>query len=209
MADETTPSTGMNRRDLMKRGAVVGTAVWAVPVVDSLMSPAHAQGSPADLGSCGRFTGGGQVDDNLATAVSGDDVDLGFTLHCNVLATPPHPQNLNIHFTNIITGDREHFKLETLSRADCTNLPTTSPDAPFRTFHGVGTGSVGNGPSARTADIEFIFTDNNEPSASPPPDQVNLLRITDSSGVILLLEGYNLDRGNFQAHQATGTRSCP
>lgn len=43
------PNLGVSRRDLLKRGAVVGAVVWAAPVVQSLSSPAFAQaagGSP-------------------------------------------------------------------------------------------------------------------------------------------------------------------
>jgi hypothetical protein len=50
MDDETTE--GLGRRDLLKRGAIVGGAVlWTTPVVQSLASPAFAAGSPA-AGSC-------------------------------------------------------------------------------------------------------------------------------------------------------------
>lgn len=42
------PSGGLNRRDVLKRGAAVGGAlVWTVPVVQSLASPAFAAGSSA------------------------------------------------------------------------------------------------------------------------------------------------------------------
>jgi hypothetical protein len=41
---------GVSRRDLMKRGAIVGgTLVWATPVVQSLTTPAFA-GTPAEPG---------------------------------------------------------------------------------------------------------------------------------------------------------------
>lgn len=35
---------GISRRSLLKRGAVVGGTVWAVPVIQSLSAPAFAQG---------------------------------------------------------------------------------------------------------------------------------------------------------------------
>jgi len=43
---------GFSRRDLIKRGAVVGTVVWAAPVIDSFVSSASAAGS----GVCGAVT---------------------------------------------------------------------------------------------------------------------------------------------------------
>jgi len=44
---------GLSRRDLIKRGAVVGGVVWAAPVVQSLTSPAFA-GTPGG-GECENF----------------------------------------------------------------------------------------------------------------------------------------------------------
>jgi hypothetical protein len=42
--DESTPQTGLSRRDLLRRGAVVGgTLVWAVPAMEVLsLTSAHA-----------------------------------------------------------------------------------------------------------------------------------------------------------------------
>lgn len=46
MAELENESAGMDRRTLIKRGAVVGgTLVWATPVVQSLAKPAFAAGS--------------------------------------------------------------------------------------------------------------------------------------------------------------------
>ena len=36
----------ITRREVLKRGAVVGGALWAAPTVQSLTNAAHAQGSP-------------------------------------------------------------------------------------------------------------------------------------------------------------------
>lgn len=38
--------SGIPRRTLIKRGAIVGGLVWATPVVQSLRIPAHAQEAP-------------------------------------------------------------------------------------------------------------------------------------------------------------------
>jgi hypothetical protein len=49
---DTGPERGMNRRDLIRRGAIVGgAAVWATPVMQSLSAPAFAQASPRP-GAC-------------------------------------------------------------------------------------------------------------------------------------------------------------
>ena len=45
--DEEVPrESGIPRRTLIKRGAIVGGLVWATPVVQSLRTPAHAQEAP-------------------------------------------------------------------------------------------------------------------------------------------------------------------
>lgn len=41
---EARPQTGITRRDLLRRGALVGgTLIWATPVLQSLTPPAYAQ----------------------------------------------------------------------------------------------------------------------------------------------------------------------
>lgn len=55
MNEETPQGQGMSRRDLMKRGAVVGgTLMWTAPAVQMLSRPAFAQapGSPGGQGDC-------------------------------------------------------------------------------------------------------------------------------------------------------------
>ena len=47
MTDETPNSGGISRRDVLRRGAIVGGVVWSVPIVQSLASPAFAAGSEA------------------------------------------------------------------------------------------------------------------------------------------------------------------
>jgi hypothetical protein len=45
-SDEIDQVEGITRRDLLKRGARIGGAVWAIPVVQALnMAPAQASGS--------------------------------------------------------------------------------------------------------------------------------------------------------------------
>ena len=46
-------SLSISRRDLIRRGAVVGgTLLWAAPVVQTLTPAAHAQVSPGPCGCC-------------------------------------------------------------------------------------------------------------------------------------------------------------
>jgi hypothetical protein len=47
------PGDGMNRRDVLKRGALVGGAlVWTVPAVQTLAAPAFAAGSDVNEKLC-------------------------------------------------------------------------------------------------------------------------------------------------------------
>jgi hypothetical protein len=49
--EEGRRESGIPRRTLIKRGAIVGGLVWATPVVQSLRIPANAQGVPGTEGS--------------------------------------------------------------------------------------------------------------------------------------------------------------
>jgi hypothetical protein len=46
MTDDTTGTSGLSRRDLIKRGAIMGGVVWAAPAVTSMASPAFASSPP-------------------------------------------------------------------------------------------------------------------------------------------------------------------
>ena len=46
MTDDTTGNSGLSRRDLIKRGAIMGGVVWAAPAVTSMASPAFASSPP-------------------------------------------------------------------------------------------------------------------------------------------------------------------
>ncbi|MEX2555266.1 MAG: hypothetical protein WEB06_06515 [Actinomycetota bacterium] len=47
MAEELEPNPKISRRTAIRRGAVIGAGVWAVPTISSMRLPAHAQvGSP-------------------------------------------------------------------------------------------------------------------------------------------------------------------
>jgi hypothetical protein len=53
---------GMSRRDLIRRGAVVGTLVWAVPVISSVNQKAFAESAP------GSHTASGDIHYTVPTA---------------------------------------------------------------------------------------------------------------------------------------------
>lgn len=43
---EGAPGSELNRREALKRAAIIGGAVWSVPVLQSIAAPSFAQGSP-------------------------------------------------------------------------------------------------------------------------------------------------------------------
>lgn len=73
--------SGISRRELLRRGAIVGgTMVWAVPVLQSLTPPAFAQGSPRPCGCCYCWNGDKQNPTPGPGSPSGDLVtDNGCT----------------------------------------------------------------------------------------------------------------------------------
>jgi hypothetical protein len=55
MSDSFETPVGVDRRDFIKRGAIVGGMVWAAPLVQSLGSPAFAQGGTNGDETCTTF----------------------------------------------------------------------------------------------------------------------------------------------------------
>ena len=210
MADDA-PTTirvrRLSRRDLMRRSAIIGgggvAAAWATPMLESLAQTGTA-GSP--VGDCGRMTGGGKFEfDNISTTGDGGG---GFTLHCNLAAQPPHPQNLVVTFKDANNKENQ-FKLTDLDYALCTDDPDIDqgPNADFDTFNGRGRGTlrIGNGPARTGYRIEFTFIDGGEPGKQTDSGAVQIYGPGD---VLVRSASGFVDRGNLQAHYATGTRSC-
>lgn len=88
---------GISRRDLIKRGAVVGgTLVWATPVVQRLTPPAFAAGTTCDCFFCAETSFGtlkcvpnDPNDCNCVCECADPSVDFGCTKSdpCNVSVT--------------------------------------------------------------------------------------------------------------------------
>jgi hypothetical protein len=67
--------SGVSRRELLRRGAIVGgTLVWATPVLQSLAPPAFAQATPRPCGCCYCWNGDKQNPTPAPGAPSGDAV---------------------------------------------------------------------------------------------------------------------------------------
>ena len=138
----------------------------------------------------GRMTGGGSI------ICSGPAyrVTFGYELHCQREGTPiSGPNNLEVNFS---TG--EHFHLTSLTSAVCSGPDTGSPDAPFTTMIGSGTGTLNGSP----ATIDFKLVDNAEPGVG-----VDYARFTIRQGSTTVLQcGNKLEGGNNQAHRTTGNK---
>lgn len=74
---------GLSRRELIKRGAVVGGVVWAAPVIDSFTSRAVAGSFPVGAFPCSYATIIFSVNGGPAVAVKLNDPTVG----CNLLNT--------------------------------------------------------------------------------------------------------------------------
>lgn len=144
MHDEVSPSLGISRRDVLKRGAVVGgTLVWAAPAVQTISRAALAQdgtGTPQPNGGAISYVamvlncaGGlfkvkyetGDGDPNDAT-VGGGWVDPGETPQCPEpddwdTATPADGGDLNI----VVSGTKANLCFD-LSATGCTVLDGTA-----------------------------------------------------------------------------------
>lgn len=143
----------------------------------------------------GRMTGGGSI------ACNGLRVTHGFELHCKREGVPvAEPNNLEINF------DGNSFHLLALDTAICTNNPNIDeapPIAGFDTLRGTGTGVFNpKGPEEpKIVEIAFTLTDAGEPGAFDTATyQIG------KDGSILTCGPKVLNRGNHQAHRATGTK---
>ena len=156
-------------------------------------NPNHQQCQP-------RMTGGGT---GTATIPAGGvDVHHGFELRCDV-NNPPNRLEVN-------WGPGEMFHLETLTSVMCLDDPNTAappPGANWDTYYGTGTGRLKGG---EIGTAEWCFQDGGEPGGGGV--DTFTLKITDSSGNVVLFFVYSDNQGNEQAHGFTATPSpgtCP
>lgn len=130
----------------------------------------------------GRMTGGGSIISN------GIRVTHGLELNCDSTQVP---ESLEINWDS-----GNHFHLEQLTSAFCSNDPTIDagyPNSQFNTYEGSGTGSF-NGVEGAT--ISFKLTDAGEPGVN----DFAAYTIKDASGNVILTASGVLDKGNHQAH---------
>jgi hypothetical protein len=136
----------------------------------------------SDCEEGGRLTGGGS-----AFTSEGERVTHGFELHCD---EEVGPNNLEVNWGG------NHFHLEILTSATCSDDPSIEPPppaAPFDTYVGEGTGRCNGVPGAT---ITFTFTDAGEPGT----EDTATIDITCSQGGGISVSN-NLNKGNHQAHR--------
>ncbi len=209
---------GLTRRDLMRRGAVVGgSLMWAAPAVQSFARPAFAQQvSPIVDGECvGFVTGGPNLEfangAGVEAAVEIDgtvDVRTGLgKINCDGSG----PTTIQVQWREDGGGtNTAHFTA--LLEVSCCDDPAIEPDPPdacFDTITGVATGTVNlAGPGGEfDATLEFTFVDAGEPGVGA--DQASLKITTETGAVVLNVSGA-IDPSQVQAHSDPNTECvCP
>jgi hypothetical protein len=142
----------------------------------------------------GRMTGGGSVFGDIAGEVSinGGRVTHGFELHCDAAV---NPNNLQINWKDA-AGNAQHFHMNNLQSAVCSDSPLIAPDPPpawFDTYVGTGGGKFNGRPGGYA---EWTFTDAGEGGSG----DTATIRIWDPEGNLALSVSGLLTFGNHQAH---------
>jgi hypothetical protein len=161
-----------------------------VPATGACSNVFDASNDPSCAPSPGRMTGGGSVfisNTNRSSKAEGR-VTHGFELHCD---PEIGPNNLEVNWSG------NHFHMEELLTAVCTDDPSIEPPPPpvgFDTYDGTGTGRCNGEPGAS---ITFQFTDAGEPGTG---DHATINITGCPGGLSLSVSGF-LKKGNHQAHR--------
>lgn len=195
---------GVSRRQLIKRGAIVGGAVvWAAPVVQSFTAPALSQ---TLYQLCCRFTGGGGSGGKSGLT---NVVHYGFELYCG--PNPPSPNNFTVSFVDPATGKTVTFHLESGYFATCSPPPTTTPNAPCSIIEGGGSGRV-TGPGRSVIDSAATFTfkliDDDPNQGETGGDFLRVcVTYVNSKGTATQFCSEGIPNGNIQAHEVRGSKA--
>ena len=191
--------TGISRRQLIKRGAVVGgAAIWVPPVVQSLTAPALAQvGSPPPV-TCivdGFMTGAGAGNSTTGVKVS---YDLR-KLDCPPIDSPPE---LKVAWS---TGQGANkttfvFVLTAFTSRECTDNPAipNGPNANFDTVVGSGTGTLTVNGVDQNGSVEFTFVDAGEGGSG---DSAALTVFNAANAAVITVPFQPITQGQLQAHK--------
>ena len=192
--------SGISRRDLIKRGAVVGgVALWAPPVVQSLRVPAFGQtGSPPPV-SCivdGFMTGAGAGNSTSGIKVS---YDLR-TMDCPPQTSSPE---LKVSWSTGKGANKIDYDFELLAFTSrvCIDNGTVPNDANanFDTINGSGTGTLSINGVDQNGSITFSFLDNGEGGSSQ--DTVALTVFDAGNNAVITVPSQVVLQGNLQAHK--------
>ncbi len=206
VSDEHEPdAAGFDRRGFLQRASIVaaGTA-WALPTVQSLVTPAFALGSRLPCTAC--LTGGGQLVTIKGAPVlyKGQTIpkaSYGLGQIC-CQGDGPVEIEVNAHPKANPKDDVSwHFTLNLVVVCIKTGNPAPPPqteECPNR-FEGTARDKLGN-------KLEFVFVDNGEPGNA---DYASI-KVYDATNVLLLTAQGTVSNGNLQAHPSLGPtkRDC-
>lgn len=210
-------TSSVSRRQLIKRGALIGTAaIWVPPVVQSIRMPAFGQvGSPGPppepcVGE-GFMTGSGYA---YIAGTAGPKVH--YTTQGQLHCTPDPSDKVSVDWDNGVKGNAKiayEFNLTAITAADCTDNPLFEDPGPTANFNqtsgaGIGTYSINNVVQPGDATIIFKLIDGGEPGIGA--DVVTITIEYPSNTVVLNVVDQPLTQGNLQTHgnEAFGD-ACP
>ncbi len=206
---------GFDRRSFIRRSAVVSAAtVWAVPTVQSVMTPAFAVGTPAG-GCTACLTGGGEILGGTLNGVALRSITFGLTGGGRICCDSPQ-DGLQLQVNGHRVGSRPNgdsdlnFHFTQLLSLVCTKTgsPAPPPDTEECANRFTGTARDESGNL-----LSFVFEDNGEganPNNGGMLDFVQLTVTIANGGGTMTATG-TLDNGNLQVHEGFGpafTRDC-
>jgi hypothetical protein len=200
-------TTGISRRQLIQRGAVVSTAIWVPPLVQSIRLPAAAVGSPPPcVVDTGFMTGAGYA---YISGASGPKVH--YVTQGQLNCVPDGSEKFDVDW-EIVTGKgnskvvtKYSFQLASITTLSCVVNPgyPIGPDANFNETAGTGIGTlyINNVAQPGTASIAFNLIDGGEPSEGN--DHVTITIFYPGNTVFLDVQNQPLTQGNIQTHGNT------
>lgn len=183
---------GMTRRDLMRRGTVVGGLVWAAPVLQSFASPAFGEVLSPVPGDCpGRMTGGGKLE--FGNDPRGVTYGLG-----QIKCDGSGPTTIEVNWD----GTANQFHATALLSVTCSDQAGVDPERPFACFDtitGTATGTLKLGGAEQEGTLEFTFVDAGEPGIGN--DTADIVVRDKDGNIVLDVDGVIIG-GNLQAHSS-------
>jgi len=217
MSDDLEMKTGITRRQAIQRGAIISTAIWVPPLIQSIRMPARAQvaGSPPPcVVDTGFMTGdgfayiSGTSGPKIHYKTSGPASPGNGNLNC----APTGSETLEVDW-KITTGSGRNkvthnyeFDMTSLTSIACSingSYPI-GPNANFNETAGSGTGTLlidGVAQPGTATLISFVLTDAGEPSIGH--DLVSFRILYPGNAVYLDVAGQPLTQGNLQTHGNT------